>query len=187
VVELVGAIADYGHYVQQYFEPIRSWTLGVDHAAMPAVNVFTNDDVDAAKEGLAGCSPSFSRGEGSPFTGAGLSLALDSETSMRVRLTCENGFDGEVTVQTAYDTPDCVRQKNGRYLIEFEPFPAYKLDETRVILVLAGDSEATISVSPLAYAYAVLESSDDVAARYAMTALYRYYLAARAYYENPNG
>ncbi|MBR3424134.1 MAG: hypothetical protein IKG80_06545, partial [Clostridia bacterium] len=68
-----------------------------------------------------------------------------------------------------------------------EPLPAYKLDEARAIHVLAGDGEARIDVSPLSYAYAVLESSDDVAARYAMTALYRYYLAARAYYENPNG
>ncbi|MBQ6678111.1 MAG: InlB B-repeat-containing protein [Clostridia bacterium] len=186
-VALVRAIADYGHYVQQYFEPIRNWTLGVDHAAMPAVNVFTNADADAAKEGLEGCSPYFSRGEGSPFTGAGLSLALDSETSMRVWLTCEDGFDGEATTNNAYDVLNCVRQENGRYLIEVEPFPAYKLDETRVILVLAGDSEATISVSPLAYAHAVLETSSDAAARFAVTALYRYYLAAKAYYENPNG
>ncbi|MBR3416478.1 MAG: hypothetical protein IKH09_07285, partial [Clostridia bacterium] len=186
-VALVRAIADYGHYVQLYFDPIRDWALGVDHEEMYAVNVFTNADADAAKEGLEVCTPYFSRGEGSPFTGAGLSLALDSETSLRIWLTCEDGFDGEATTQNAFDELNCVRQENGRYLIEVEPLPAYKLDEARAIHVLAGDGEARIDVSPLSYAYAVLETSNDAAARFAVTALYRYYLAAKAYHENPNG
>ena len=106
---------------------------------------------------------------------------------MRVWLTCEDGFDGEATTNNAYDVLNCVRQENGRYLIEVEPFPAYKLDEARAIHVLAGDGEARIDVSPLSYAYAVLETSNDAAARFAVTALYRYYLAAKAYHENPNG
>ncbi|MBQ2468058.1 MAG: hypothetical protein II503_00105, partial [Clostridia bacterium] len=78
-----------------------------------------------------------------------------------------------------------VRQDSGRYLIEIADIPAFALGDTYDITISA-DGEATVSLSALSYAYAVLNAEsgpfDTDEARLAATALYRYYAAARAYF-----
>ena len=184
-VALVGAIADYGHYAQLYFEEIRDWTLGVDHDAMPAVNELGADDVAAAREATADAVAGFVPGD-SAIEGAGFSLGLDSETTIRIYLTLADGFAGDVAAACGDESLGCEILESGRYLIEIPGIPAYALDNTYSITVTAG-GDAVISVSPLSYVRAVLTSESGDAAQLAATALYRYCAAASAYVLNPNG
>ncbi|MBQ6262114.1 MAG: InlB B-repeat-containing protein [Clostridia bacterium] len=185
-VALVRAIADYGHYSQLYFEPVRDWTLGVDHVAMPAENKLDADDVAAAREETADAAAGFVPGD-SEIVKAGFSLVLDSETALRIYLTPADGFDGDVGAVCDGKVLGCTRQESGRYLIEIPGITAFDLGDTFTVTVTAAEKDAVISLSPLAYVRAVLNKESGDAAQYLATALYRYYAAAKAYFENPNG
>ena len=186
VVSLVGAIADYGHYSQLYFEPLRDWTLGIDHVAMPAENKLGADDVAAAREATAGAAAGFVPGD-SAIVKAGFSLVLDSETAIRIYLTPQDGFDGDVGAVCDGKDLICTRQNSGRYLIEIPGITAFDLSDTYTVTVTAAGEDAVIDLSPLSYVKAVLNSESVGAAQYLATALYRYCAAAFAYKMNPNG
>ena len=184
VVSLVEAIADYGHYVQLFLEPTHDWTLGVDHETMLCANELDGDDVEAAREAVSDRAPALNCGE-SAVEGAGFSLVLDSETTLRLFLRVRDGYTGDAAATCNGDDVACVQQTSGRYLVEIADIPAFALGDTYDITISA-DGEATVSLSALSYAYAVLNAEsgpfDTDEARLAATALYRYYAAARAYF-----
>ncbi|MBR3416776.1 MAG: hypothetical protein IKH09_08790 [Clostridia bacterium] len=121
----------------------------------------------------------------SAVEGAGFSLVLDSETTLRLFLRVRDGYTGDAAATCNGDDVACVQQTSGRYLVEIADIPAFALGDTYDITISA-DGEATVSLSALSYAYAVLNAEsgpfDTDEARLAATALYRYYAAARAYF-----
>ncbi|MBR6915129.1 MAG: InlB B-repeat-containing protein, partial [Clostridia bacterium] len=116
-VALVRAIADYGHYAQLYFDPLREWTLGVEHAAMPAAGGITESDVGSVKNSVSDRTAQLNAGD-SAVVGAGFSLVLDSETAMRIYLTLADDFTGDVAAECEGASVACEELKDGRYLIE---------------------------------------------------------------------
>ena len=156
---------------------------------MPAVNELDGDDVDAAREAVSDRAPALNCGD-SAVEGAVFSLVLDSETTLRLFLRVRDGYTGDAAATCNGDDVDCVRQDSGRYLIEIVGIPAFALGNTYDITVSA-DGEATASLSALSYAYAVLNAESGPSAtdeaRLAATALYRYFAAASAYVDDPNG
>ena len=185
-VALVRAIADYGHYAQLYFDPLREWTLGVEHAAMPAAGGITESDVGSVKNSVSDRTAQLNAGD-SAVVGAGFSLVLDSETAMRIYLTLADDFTGDVAAECEGASVACEELKDGRYLIEIPGITAPGLGDVYSVTVTAGDNEAGIVLSPLSYVRAALNSESGGAAQLTVAALYRYYAAAKAYVENPNG
>ena len=77
-----------------------------------------------------------------------------------------------------------VKQPNGQYLVQVPDIAAKDLGETHTIEIVAG-GESTVKVSALSYAYGVLSMNSTNTTiqnmKLAVTALYKYYEAAKAY------
>ena len=187
-IDLVRALADYGHYVQPFLASNNGWTLGTEHAVMNGANVYDETDVGNAKTAVA--EKAIVRNVGSSQIAAvSYSLNLESETAIRIYLKMQDGYTGSVTATLDGNTVDCVKQKDGRYRIEISGISAHKLDDVYDITVSAG-GDCAISVSALSYVNTVLNSENDVfnndTAHYAVTSLYNYYAKAMNYKNNPN-
>ena len=189
-VSLVRAIADYGHYAQLFFEPIRDWTLGVDHTVMPAgtADGITESDIENVKNSVSNRTVQLNAGD-SAVVEASFSLVLDSETAMRIYLRLADDFTGDVTAACGSEALGCEMLKNGRYLIEIPGIRASGLGDVYNIAVTAEEEEAGIVLSPLSYVKTALnlESGDAAQLKLLTAALYRYYAAANAYMQDPNG
>lgn len=186
-IELVHAIADYGHYVQPFLASNNNWTLGTDHAVMNAYSVYDDSCVQAARDAVSGKGIIRDTGE-SMVDKVTFSLSLESETTLNIYLKMKDGFTGDVTASIGGNAVDVLRQSDGRYRIQIKNISADNLDDTYGIEVSAGGS-FTISVSALSYVNTVLNSDsstfDNDTARFAVTSIYRYYLATENYAENP--
>ena len=190
-VALVEAMFDYGHYVQPFLADHNNWTVGVDYAETWKWNDidFTDSDVAAAKAAVAGYAISRDTGD-SQIEAVTYSLNLESETAIRIYLRVKDGYTGPVTATLGGNSIECVKQQDGRYRIEIAGISADELGDTYNVTVSAG-GEFTISVSALSYVDTALNSDSAVfnndIAHFAVTALYRYYIAAVNYKNNPNG
>lgn len=178
-LDLIKAIADYGHYAQPFLSVENGWTIGTDYAEM-AKHYTESFDLDSIKTAIDGYT--FVKNiEGSGITKATYRLNLESETMVDVFLTVEDGT--ELTASATFNgkTFTAVKQADGRYRIRVSGISAHLLGETIKITGTAG-SDFTITVSALAYARAVLNSEAfNADAKNAMAALYRYYAAVEAY------
>ena len=178
-LDLIKAIAEYGHYAQPFLSAENGWTIGTDYAEMTK-HYTESFDLDSIKTAIDGYT--FVKNiEGSGITKATYRLNLESETMVDVFLTVEDGT--ELTASATFNgkTFTAVKQADGRYRIRVSGISAHLLGETITITGTAG-SDFTITVSALAYARAVLNSEAFGAdAKNAMAALYRYYAAVEAY------
>ena len=177
-LNLVRAIADYGHYAQPFLAAANGWTVGEDHAAMTA-HYAQSYDTDAVGEALAAYAAVKDYGD-SRLTGVSYRLRLDSETALDVYITAESGV--EVTAEASFNgkTYTARKQDDGRYLIHISGIPAHLLGTPAVITGDAGGA-FRITVSALSYARDVLTGDCGADAKNAMAALAAYYDAAIAY------
>ena len=178
-LDLIKAIADYGHYAQPFLSVENGWTIGTDYAEMTK-HYTESFDLDSIKTAIDGYT--FVKNiEGSGITKATYRLNLESETMVDVFLTVEDGTELIASATFNGKTFTAVKQADGRYRIRVSGISAHLLGETITITGTAG-SDFTITVSALAYARAVLNSAAFGAdAKNAMAALYRYYAAVKAY------
>lgn len=181
--ELVYALADYGHYIQPFLAGARGWTVGSEHAEMPAVHQLTQADAAEAAEATAPYAIQRPLGE------AGLkkitfALHLDSETSIFLYLEGKEDYSNTIRVYINDDVSNAAeKQTDGRYRAAVRGIPAHRLDETQQFVITAG-GETRVRVSGLSYVHELLTAdqySSDACAEQAATALYRYYRAAKAY------
>ncbi|MBP5271279.1 MAG: hypothetical protein ILO42_10015, partial [Clostridia bacterium] len=182
-LDLVKAIADYGHYVQPFLEANHDFVLGDDYAVMPGQTVYTAADVTATASAVADCQIVKNTGD-SQIEAVTFSLNLESETAIRIYLKVCNGYTGTVTA-TVNGTPvDCVMQNDGRYRIEIGGIAAHQLGDVFNVSVSAGGT-CTVSVSGLSYVYTMLNSTsgvfDNDTCHKAAVAIYRYYQKTMAY------
>ena len=188
---LVKAIANYGHYVQPFLAEHNNWRLGMDHDEMAKVGSYSDEDISNTKTAVADNAFSWSAGK-SQIEKVTYSLNLESETAIRIYLTVKEGYEGPVTAKIGEEDVPCEKRSDGRYRIEIGGISAHKLGDTYNITVSAG-GDGTISVSPLSYVRAVLnsDSNDPIfgteRAKYAVVSIYNYYKAAINYKANPNG
>ena len=178
-LDLIRAIADYGHYAQPFLSAANSWTIGTDYAEM--TKHYTDSfDLDSIRNAVD--SYAFVKNiEGSKITETTYRLNLESETMVDVFLTVEDGT--ELTASATFNgkTFTAVKQADGRYRIRVSGISAHLLGETITITGTAG-SDFTITVPALAYARAVLNSDEfDADAKNTMAALYQYYAAVKQY------
>lgn len=171
--KLVRALHNYGYYLKQ-----TSWTDGLNHKSIDkledvtALDASVLEDYRIAKNNVANI--------GKTDNDIKFSLTLNSNTRINVYVT-----DSGLTLQDGSDAD----HSGGYYIFKTRTLGPRLLGtpETVTVTNSAGNS-ATINVSAMSYAYAVLNKaetdSDTLAKKVAMTAYYNYYQAAAAYPEN---
>jgi len=182
VKNLVNAMADYGHYAQPYLATTNHWTLGEKHFVMPGKSSYGNNDVETTKTAVDGCASNVTGVDDSQIDRVFFTLNMESETALWFRLTVKEGYTGTVTATVDGEAANCVKQKDGSYLIKYPGISASKLGDEYTFTVTAG-GEVTIKASALSYVHMVL-NSDSTAfnndeAHYAVVSLYKYYEAAK--------
>ena len=187
-MDLIHAIADYGHYAQLYLSEVNGWAIGTDYKAM---NTFYTDSYDYA-DILSKVTPkAFVKTiDGTSITKATYKLHLDAETTVDVYLTTKDGSAPKNVKLTMPDkksgkditssvTP--LETSDGRYMIQIEGISAHQLGDMITITGEAG-GKFTVQVCALSYVRSVLNNSSSTkAAKDGMASLYAYYAATMAY------
>ncbi|MBP1588167.1 MAG: choice-of-anchor J domain-containing protein [Clostridia bacterium] len=177
-VDLVYALADYGHYAQLYLTELNN--IPADKYA--AMNTYFSSiyDTGAILTNLSGCELILDN-EQSQVAGAQMRLRLDAETALSVRLQVPEGVGLTATATFHGKTFTAVAASDGYYVITVPGITALQFADE---ILIEGDADGSFSVSTsvLAYVRAMLAASGttDKAAN-AMAALYIYHLAADEY------
>ena len=113
-------------------------------------------------------------------------MNLNSDTVLNVYITPKAGYTVSVSTTFNGKTYEGVRQSNGRYRVRIPGISAHLLGNMLNITGTASDgensSDISIKVSPLSYAYTVLNNEAfDTDAKNAMAAFYGYYDAVIMY------
>ena len=183
-VNLVYALADYGHFVQPMLANARGWVPGKDHAVMPGhTESYSDDEITNATEAVSRFAAKFNAA-GSSINVTSMYLALDSSTTLVLKLTPADGYMGDVTYSVDGGTPEnAAVLDDGRFKITLPDITAPRLGQAYSIRIQAS-GEDSLEVSPLSYADTVLKSekySNDEDMRNAIVALYYYYSAAQGF------
>ena len=183
-VNLVYALADYGHFVQPMLANARGWVPGKDHAVMPGhTESYSDDEITNATEAVSRFAAKFNAA-GSSINVTSMYLALDSSTTLVLKLTPADGYMGDVTYSVDGGTPEnAAVLDDGRFKIALPDITAPRLGQAYSIRIQAS-GEDSLEVSPLSYADTVLKSekySNDEDMRNAIVALYYYYSAAQGF------
>ena len=184
-VALVHALADYGHWVQPFLSKQNKWTLGDGDDQYAEMGTFYTQsyDVEEAKAVLSDYGMSKDLGS-SAVTKATANLALESDTTLEVALTTEGGTrPTNVTASVGGDTFEVEAVKSGKkWRLRVPGIRAQNLREDVTFAGTAGSGVFTVTVSPLAYAGAVLKAGTyGTEAETAMCALWQYHLATFNY------
>ncbi len=192
-VALVHALADYGHYVQEFLADQKSWDLGEggDYAEMDTYYaedyIYDNIVDDLLDKAI------YRDLQDENIVKASYTVILDSDTAIRVYFKPTAGFDGNVSAK--WDNEGQVyleRESDGRYMVEIANIPAHLLGETHEIYAFTGDDcfssvingKTNVRVSVMSYVYSVLTANayaNNVYIKNAVSSLYAYWQAARAY------
>ena len=178
-LNLIRAIADYGHYAQPFLSDVNNWTLGKDYAVMTE---FYTGFYDMSTIREAGKNYSLTKDvSNSDITRVTYRLVLESETMLDVFMTVKEGT--ELTASASFNgtTYTAEKQSDGRYRVRISGISALQFGDN---ISISGNARGnfTINVSALAYVRNVLNSDsfgDD--AKDAMAAFYKYCEAAIAY------
>ena len=182
-VDLVMAIADYGHYAQIYLTGLHN----IPEGKYEEMGTYYTDEFDfeTIAELVDGYTLDLDKGN-SGVEKAMMRLSLDSETALSVRFTLTEealaaGTELEAFALTATDVYEAEAQEDGSYIIKIKGITALQLGDT---IQISGDCGGifTVDVAPLAFVRSVLNNaaSGDDALNLA-AALYNYYKYAYAY------
>ncbi len=181
---LCAAINDYGYWAQQYLSSYRGWSIGTDYAAMSSGTEFTEADREAALTATEGNAISCEIGN-AEIRQITYSLLLDSGTAIKLYMTPNTDYEGEITAYIGDSTENAaIEQSDGRYTVDITDILAHEMDKTHTVKVTAGET-FEIKVSVFSYINAVLGNSgyaEDF--KNTVTALYRYYAKTIEYAGN---
>lgn len=121
------------------------------------------------------------------FTYSYTTLVLEDNTSLRMYFTADDPNAITITNVTNSDsTPMTIYEgtgvNTGRYYIEISGIVAKKLHEQYTFEISNGTDITTAVISPLGYAYAVLNAHDNPNLENAMMAFYHYNISAKEYF-----
>lgn len=174
VVQLAEAITDYGYYAQQMFSRVKGWEIGKEHAVMDRVNILTPADRPDLTDYAIAVS-----GSATGISVTSYSLELDADTSVFLYFT-PNGA-GSHTFKVDGVAVQPVLDGENRYKVVIPNIKALVLDKTHTVTV---DDSLTVEVSPFSYANSVMKFAwTEDYEKDAMTALYNYWVASKAYKE----
>ena len=207
LIDLLKALANYGHYAQLFLDDMHDWTLNVDYAAMNGYA--TGYEYSAIKTATADAV--FTKAFGSSaIESAGIALALDSNTALRIVLTMKDNttvpsitVDGHTVTPgqpytTANDNTYSIKlvssasAEKAQYEIRISGIRAQNLDKT---YTLNGDANGsfTITACPMYYVNFILNMDAQSTVYPSMqhaydcvAALYRYCEAVKAYRNSQN-
>ena len=178
-VDLIHAIADFGHYEQIYLSDVNGWTIGENYREM--TNYYTTEfdypTILSAVESKAFVKPTGNAN----VEKATYKLHLDSVTTVDVFLTVKSGVTLTASATFNGKTYSAVKQSDGRYMVQIPNISAHQLGDMITITGNAGGA-FTVKVSALSYTRSVLNSTaTNTAAKDGLSALYKYYAAVLAY------
>ena len=185
-VNLVHAMADYGHYMQPYLSNLRGWSIGGDHAEMPACTEFTEEMRNAAREGSAPYAIEANIPEGGQVEKISMSLDLMSSTTLYIYAYTDGA---DVTSITLADGTALPLQKisDGKWRAAIKQIMAHWLgDSFTVQVTTAGGTSVTTTLSACSFGQLTFTSekyAGNVVAYDGATSLWRYYDAARSYWK----
>jgi len=184
---MVKATADLGHYVQAFLAAQKEWTFGTDYAEMDKHYAdYTAADITAAQTALAPYA--VNKSTGTNMQKITYSLVLDSDTELLVYFKPASGYTGTFTF-TVNGTPiaengekiSVALQSDGRYMVSIKNIAAHELGNEYVIKAMSDGDEASITVSALSYANAMITGyANNSEWANAAVAIYRYAAAAEA-------
>ena len=179
-LELIHAIADYGHYVQPFLADNNNWTVGSEHKEMKKFYK-ASYNYDSVKENVRKYQHSFDLGT-SDIEEIKYSLSLNAETSINIYFDTISGYEGDIAVTVNGDPVTVVKQNDGRRRITISNISAHQLGDTYSVSITSDNGTASYSVSALSYVYAVISSNDfDELAKDAVSSLFAYYNATMEY------
>ncbi len=189
-VELIDALADYGHYVQLFMSDAKDFTLGEgDDAYLPMDRYYAESYDHTAIASALESGHAVDRNNSDPNLNGvpSYALVLDSETAILVYVRPADGYTDTptVTLDGAEYTP-VLQGDDGCYEIEIANISAHELGDTHNVTVTTDNSDANayINVSVMSYIYGVLTASeyaDNTNAKNGVASLYAYWQAATAY------
>ena len=183
-INLVHAVADYGHYVQPFLSDVRGWTIGSgDNQYAEMDRFYTAEyDIDTVKTSVAGYGIQSTMSD--DIEGINYSLLLDSDTAVYLYFEPVADYDGSFTVSVGGDPVTATKLKDGRYLVKIKNIGAHKLGDPYTVIVTTTNGESTVTGSALSYVKGLLDAEaykDDTNAQDAAAAIYYYHVAAQAY------
>ena len=184
-VNLVHALADYGHYAQAYLSRLRGWTIGSDHAEMAANADVTSDMADDARAGLEDFAPIADIPAASDVRAISMDLDLESDTTICVYVALKEG--AKLVSATLADGSELQAEKmgDGRWGIMLPGIMAHRLTERfDITITTSGGTVARVNVAAVFFARVVLNADsfkDNAEAQNLATALWRYSQAAQSY------
>ena len=176
MVDLAGAIGDYGYYCQKYLNIVNS--LDDKYAPMPDPDTLEYDFEELAS--LTDTYKAQSQNNDSAVDKITYTLLLDSGTDLKIYFTTKSGFKGTPYVSVNGSEPFAAEKNDGRYEITIDDLPAHKLADMLDIIIMA-DGESKIHISALSYANTVLSGDMNDDAKNAMASFFYYYEKAMAY------
>ena len=172
---LAVATKNYGHYIQPYLSALHGFALGEDtYPVMTAASEITTPVTASDLSSFVRVQNS--RAEN--VKAVGYFLTLNEDTTLNIRLVF-NDAPGSVSTSVGMVN----KLSDTTYQIEIPNIAANNLGATNNVVVSAGGSTVyDVNISALSYVYAVLNANRGNAdENLALTALYNYYTAARAY------
>ena len=182
---LLDALQNYGHYLSK-----TDWTDYRQHEPIdPSSTRLDADSIATAAEAVSEKGIVKNVGDtGIDPANVYFSLTLNAETVINLfiekteGLTIASAKDGE----TGLSVTETQMSGKTYYRIRTAPIGAGALENDRVITVTTGGAKtATFTVSAMSYVKALLASGSE-AEKYAVTAIYRYAEAAKAYAQATN-
>ena len=184
VTNLVHALADYGHYVQLYLSAYRKWEIGTDYAEIKAVTNYTNQMVDEARVATEPYAIECNVPKDGEIKKVTMSLDLETDTSIYLRVHMSENASVTSAVRADGTTLETTKAKEGVWCIVVPNIMADELGSVHDFdITTSGGTEVPVRVSALSFASVLLhdDNEDDQNALFAMTSMYRYYEAAKAY------
>lgn len=197
VKALLEALGNYGHYVQPYLSSIRGWTIGTDYQEMPVIPgdyVITSDRITSVKTAAADFALSTTIDSASK-TRLSYSLNLESGTLIYLYIKPEEGKT--VTAELDGNAADARQLDGGYYVVTVPGISAQNLGGQHTIDVTVANGNAdgdtgtenfNVKLSALSYVNTILNPASGSFSQYAqeaVTALFDYYEAAKAYLDQP--
>ena len=184
-VNLVHAMADYGHYVQPHLSSVNGWKIGTDYAEMPSVTTFTPEMVEEARERVEEYDISSELPEGGEIERVGMGLNLTSSTDAYISLTLRKGASISSAKLADGTNLQTWKAPNGNIRVTIPGIMAHHLaDMFDITIETSGGTTAKVRVAAVTFTRAVLEADkyrDNEAAQYMATCLWRYWEAADSY------
>ena len=169
-LNIVKALADYGHYAQIYLSQQNGWSIGTDHAEM--VTHTTNSYDYVAIKGAV-TNDAIQTTKGANVTSVNYRLYFDDTLAICVALTPASGVTlNSVTLDGNAITPT---RSGDQYLVMINDISATNLTDSHTIT--AGGT--TVTVSAMSYVYGILNSGSNNKGKDLVCALYNYARACR--------